>query len=102
MVKAWRAGPGGTFNCPHCRAVYKVTVKRAPLKAEGSATCGSCGSVMAEWSGKVVPSFQLVPDPDRKGASDGNAAQSVVGAIAEVVEKAVGRVVSVESIRDSE
>jgi hypothetical protein len=95
MVKAWRAGPGGTFNCPHCRAVYKVTVKRAPLKAEGSATCESCGSVMAEWSGKVVPSFKLVPDPDRKGASDGNA-------IAEVVEKAVGRVVSVESIRDSE
>jgi hypothetical protein len=57
---------------------------------------------MAEWSGKVVPSFKLVPDPDRKGASDGNAAQAVVGAIAEVVEKAVGRVVSVESIRDSE
>jgi hypothetical protein len=100
MVKAWRSGPGGTFNCPHCRAVYKVTVKRAPLKAEGSATCESCGSVMAEWSGKVVPFFKLVPDPDRKGASDGNAA--VVGAIAEVVEKAVGRVVSVESIRDSE
>jgi hypothetical protein len=57
---------------------------------------------MAEWSGKVVPFFKLVPDPDRKGASDGNAAQAVVGAIAEVVEKAVGRVVSVESIRDSE
>ena len=55
---------------------------------------------MAEWSGKVVPSFKLVPDPDRKGLSDGNVAQTVVAAIAEVpivaavvevVEKAVGR-----------
>jgi hypothetical protein len=57
---------------------------------------------MAEWSGKVVPSFKLVLDPDRKGASDGNAAQAVVGAIAEAVEKAADRVVCVESIRDSE
>jgi hypothetical protein len=54
---------------------------------------------MAEWSGKLFPSFRLVPDP--KGASDGNAAQAVMAAIAEVVEKTVGRVVSVEPIRDS-
>jgi hypothetical protein len=56
---------------------------------------------MAEWSGKLIPSFKLVPDPDRRGASDGNAAQAVMAAIAEVVEKTVGRVVSVEPIRDS-
>jgi hypothetical protein len=66
---------------------------------------------MAEWDGKVVPSFKLVPDADRKAGRDGNVAQAVVtaiakvpvvAAIAEVVEKAVVRVVSVESIRDSE
>ena len=100
MVKAWRAGPGGTYNCPHCRAVYEVTVKRAALKSAGSATCESCGSVMAEWNGKVVPSFKLAPDADRKGGSEGNVAQAVVAAIAEVpvvaaiadvVEKAIGR-----------
>ena len=84
MVKAWRAGPGGTYNCPHCRAVYEVTVKRAALKSEGSATCESCESVMAEWNGKVVPSFKLAPDADRKGGSEGNVAQAVVAAIAEV------------------
>jgi hypothetical protein len=81
------------------------------LKAQGSATCESCRSVMAEWNGKVVPSFRLVPDADRKGGSDGNVAQAVVAAIAGVpvvaavagmVEKAVGRVVGVESILDSE
>ena len=111
MVKAWRAGPGGTYNCPHCRAVYEVTVKRAALKAEGSATCESCGSVMAEWNGKVVPSFKLVADVERKAGRDGNVAKAVVAAIAkapvvaaiaEVVEKAVGRVASVDSILDSE
>jgi hypothetical protein len=66
---------------------------------------------MAEWDGKVVPSFKLVPDADRKEGSDRNVAQAVVAAIAEVpvvaviavvVEKAVGRVVSVEPIHDSE
>ena len=111
MVKAWRAGPGGTYNCPHCRAVYEVAVKRAALKADGSATCESCGSVMAEWNGKLVPSFKLVPNADRKGGSVGNVAQAVVAAIAEVpvvaaiaevLEKAAGRIVSVESILDSE
>jgi hypothetical protein len=111
MVKAWRAGPGGTYNCPHCRAVYEVSVKRAALKAEGSATCEFCGSVMAEWHGKVIPSFKSVPDPDRKGRSEGNVAQAVVAAIAgvpvvaaiaEVLERAVGRVASVDSTLDSE
>ena len=88
------------YNCPHCRAVYEVKVKRAALKSEGSATCESCGSMMAKWNGKVVPFFRLVPDANRKGGSDGSVAQTVVAAIAEVpvvaaiaevVEKAVGR-----------
>jgi hypothetical protein len=66
---------------------------------------------MAEWHGKVIPSFKSVPDPDRKGKSEGNVAQAVVAAIAgvpvvaaiaEVLEKAVGRVASVDSTLDSE
>jgi len=60
-------------------------VTRAPLKRRGRATCDACGRVMAEWNGKVVPSFKLVPDSARIEGSDGNADQPGVAAIAEVV-----------------
>ena len=91
MVKAWRAGPGGTYSCPHCSAVYEVTVTRVKFKRSESAMCDACGQLMAEWNGKVVPSFKLVPDPALIERSVGKADQPVVAAIAEVVIKAVGR-----------
>jgi len=64
---------------------------------------------MAEWDGKVVPSCKLVPDADRNEGSDGNVAQTVVAAVAEVpvvaaitevVEKAIGRQPSKARRRD--
>jgi hypothetical protein len=64
MVKVWKQGPGGTHTCPHCGAVYEVTIQRFPLRDVDSAVCQCCENVMKEWNSTSVPSFKLIKKPD--------------------------------------
>jgi predicted Zn finger-like uncharacterized protein len=63
MVQVWKTGLDEKFTCPHCGAVYAVTIKRFPLRDKDSAVCESCGNVMTEWNSTSVPSFELIESP---------------------------------------
>jgi len=67
MVQTWRSGPGGTFNCPHCGALYEVTITRFPTRDKDDAICQCCHEVMAEWNDTAAPSFKLVEAPAKQG-----------------------------------
>ena len=53
-----------TFNCPHCGALYGITLGRrpAPLLA-GRATCEVCEREMIRWSTPSRPAFHLIERP---------------------------------------
>jgi transcription elongation factor Elf1 len=67
MVQTWKEGPGDDFACPHCGAVYAVTIRRYPMHDSDSATCDECGETMKSWNSTSVPSFTL---KKRKDGSD--------------------------------
>ena len=49
-----------TFNCPHCRALYTVTVGQRAAIVGGSAHCQVCGREMMRWRTPSPPTFRLV------------------------------------------
>ena len=53
-----------TFNCPHCGALYGITIGKrpAPLLA-GRATCEVCEREMIRWSTPSRPAFHLIERP---------------------------------------
>jgi predicted Zn finger-like uncharacterized protein len=59
MVQTWHKVPGDDFKCPHCGAVYEVTIYRFPAKDRDSVSCTVCEAEMVEWNDTVVPSFKL-------------------------------------------
>lgn len=54
-----------TFACPHCGALYEVTVVRLRMEEKENATCKCCGRVMIEWKTANAPSFRLIKKPAR-------------------------------------
>lgn len=59
MVQTWKTGPGEDFTCPHCGAIYTVTIRRFPARDHDRASCEDCGKVMAEWNDTASPTFHL-------------------------------------------
>lgn len=53
-----------TFACPHCGALYEVTVVRLRLEEKEAANCHCCGRVMIEWKTANPPSFRLIKSPE--------------------------------------
>ena len=67
MVKTWHSGPGGTFNCPNCGALYEVIITRLPTRDKDNATCECCHEVMADWNDTSAPSFKLIQASKKQG-----------------------------------
>jgi transcription elongation factor Elf1 len=63
MVQTWKTRPGEDFTCPHCKAVYAVTITRYPTRDSDKATCQVCGEVMTTWNDTAVPNFTLKERP---------------------------------------
>jgi predicted Zn finger-like uncharacterized protein len=56
-----------TFNCPHCGALYAVTVRQRLAIESSSARCKACASVMMQWSTASPPTFRLIERPEDRG-----------------------------------
>jgi predicted Zn finger-like uncharacterized protein len=54
-----------TFVCPHCGALYEVSIARLRVAEKANASCKSCGKVMVAWDTANVPSFRLIKRLDR-------------------------------------
>jgi predicted Zn finger-like uncharacterized protein len=55
---------GKSFFCPHCGALYAVTVSQLPKRESNSAKCAVCLQVMDKWDSASVPVYKLVHRPD--------------------------------------
>ncbi len=67
-----------TFNCPHCGALYGLTVRRWRTVESGSAQCRVCDSVMLQWSTASPPTFRLQETRGQGRASSLSAPASTV------------------------
>jgi predicted Zn finger-like uncharacterized protein len=47
MVQVWKSGSGEDFTCPHCGAVYAVTINRLPAKDSDDVNCLERGKITA-------------------------------------------------------
>jgi transcription elongation factor Elf1 len=56
--------PGNSFFCPHCGALYAVTVSRRPTTDSGSAKCVVCERVMTDLKSTSVRTYRLVHRPE--------------------------------------
>ena len=56
--------PGSSFFCPHCGALYAVTLSKRREIASGLAKCVVCERTMAEWKSTSVPAYKLVHRPE--------------------------------------
>jgi hypothetical protein len=72
MVQTWHSDPGETHTCPHCGAVYEVTVQHLPDREQDDAYCDVCGEVMAEWDDTAVPAFRLIEKPEHPPSDEDN------------------------------
>ena len=55
-----------TFNCPHCGALYGITLGRRPAPLlDGRATCEVCEREMIRWSTPSRPAFHLIDSTTR-------------------------------------
>ncbi|WP_407170197.1 MJ0042-type zinc finger domain-containing protein [Bradyrhizobium sp. ORS 111] len=68
MVQTWKTGPGEDHACPHCGAIYAVTIRRLPAKDRDDAPCVECGKELASWNSTSVPSFKLKTRADGRPA----------------------------------
>ena len=59
----FKSQDGGTFNCPHCSAVYSVTYTQTPFRDSDHATCDVCKNAMDEWNSATFPRYKLVKRP---------------------------------------
>ena len=55
---------GSSFFCPHCGALYAVTLSQRREIASGVAKCVVCERTMAEWKSTSVPAYKLVHRPE--------------------------------------
>ena len=56
-----------TFNCPHCGALYGITLGQRPTALlDGRAFCHVCGREMIRWSTPSRPAFDLIKRPEEK------------------------------------
>ena len=55
---------GGTFFCPHCGAMYSVTLSRLPKTDSNIAKCVVCGQTMDERDSIKVPVYKLIHRPE--------------------------------------
>jgi predicted Zn finger-like uncharacterized protein len=55
---------GGTFFCPHCGALYSVTLSRLPKTDSNIAKCVVCGETMDERDSSKVPVYKLIHRPE--------------------------------------
>jgi len=53
-------------HCPHCGAVYDVTVRSGRRTNYHTAVCTECGDVMAQWSGWQIRRYRK----KRRGTSE--------------------------------
>ena len=56
--------PGSSFFCPHCGALYAVTLSQRREIASGLAKCVVCERTMGEWKSTLVPAYKLVHRPE--------------------------------------
>ena len=55
---------GGTFFCPHCGALYSVTLSRRPKRDSNIAQCVVCRQTMDERDSTTVPVYKLIHRPE--------------------------------------
>jgi len=56
---------GRTFFCPHCGALYSVTLSRPSEGGNNTAKCVVCLQIIARWGETTeVPTFKLIHRPD--------------------------------------
>jgi hypothetical protein len=55
---------GGTFFCPHCGALYSVTLSRLSESDSNIAKCLVCLQIMDKWDSTEVPVYKLIQRPE--------------------------------------
>ena len=55
---------GGTFFCPHCGAMYSVTLSRLPKTDRNIAKCVVCRQIMDERDLSKIPIYKLIHRPE--------------------------------------
>ena len=55
---------GGTCFCPHCGALYSVTLSRLPKRDINIAQCVVCGQTMDERASTTVSVYKLIHRPE--------------------------------------
>jgi predicted Zn finger-like uncharacterized protein len=55
---------GGTFFCPHCGALYSVTLSRLPKRDSNIAKCVVCTQTMDERDSTTLPVYKLIHRPE--------------------------------------
>ena len=56
---------GGTFFCPHCRALYSVRRPRpSPKRDSNIAQCVVCRQTMDQRDSTAVPVYKLIHRPE--------------------------------------
>jgi predicted Zn finger-like uncharacterized protein len=55
---------GGTFFCPHCGALYSVTLSRLRKRDSNIAKCVVCTQTMDERDSTTVPVYKLIHRPE--------------------------------------
>lgn len=63
MVGVWESGPDGIHKCPHCGALYEVTIDRFPMREAGQVKCDECNNIMKKWNSTSHPTFRLIKRP---------------------------------------
>ena len=58
-----------TFNCPHCGALYAITVGQHLAIFDGRAFCKVCEREMIRWHTASPPTFRLIARPGAKDSS---------------------------------
>ena len=56
--------PGSSFFCPHCGALYAMTLSRRREIHSSVAKCVVCERTMDEWKSISVPAYTLVHRPE--------------------------------------
>jgi hypothetical protein len=55
---------GRTFFCPHCGALYSVTLSRLSESESNSAKCLVCLQIMDTWNSTDDPIYKLIQRPE--------------------------------------
>ncbi len=63
MVKTWNTGVGEDFVCPHCGALYTVSIMRLPVRERVTDECVVCKRVMFDKNTTEQKSFSLKSKP---------------------------------------